>query len=70
MDYFAVQTTMREGVHHTLGITSEGSFKWFPDLAKLGEMDTAYNDVARNAQALHLAFDAEAELEADNTPRL
>lgn len=69
MDYFAVQTTMREGVQHTLGLTSAGSFKWFPDLANLGEMDTVFNDVARNAEALHLALDAEAERDL-NAPRL
>lgn len=70
LDYFSVQTTMREGVQHTLGLTSEGSFKWFPDTAGLGEMDTAYNDVALNAQVLYSAFEANAELEPETTLKL
>ncbi len=58
LDYFAVQSTMIEGVQYMLGITSEGSFKWFPDVHGIGAMDTAFNDIARNAAVLRDAIEA------------
>jgi hypothetical protein len=70
LDYFAVQTTMREGALHTLGLTSEGTFMWFPDTAGLGGMDTAHNDATRNAQVLNSAFDPTEEPETASALRL
>jgi hypothetical protein len=64
LDYFAVQFTQIEGVQYTLGLTSEGTFKWFPDHFDLGSMDVAFNDLARNAAALKFAAEDKAMLDS------
>jgi hypothetical protein len=64
LDYVIVQTTRHEGTQCTLGITSEGTFRWFDDAAGLGDMDTASPDATKNEDSFVKAF----ETRQDDSP--
>lgn len=51
-DYKIVQTTNIDNQIYVLGITSDGTFRWFDDVAGLGDMALIHSSASENERNL------------------